>query len=78
METSFTKRYTFKALVIVALILGITFFYLNHIDFISNAITEGKMSPSNIAYAILQLIGGIIIPILFVMPSMFAFGRIRL
>lgn len=78
METSFTKRYMFKSLMIIALILGITFFYLNHIDFISSALEYGKMNMSNIAYAVLQIIGGLVIPAVFIIPSMFSFGRIRL
>ena len=78
MESSFTKRYLFKSLIILAIILGVTFFYVNHIDFMSSAIEHGKMNFSNIAYSILQIVGGLIIPAVFIIPSMFPFGRIRL
>ncbi len=78
MGASFTKRYMFKALISVSFILGIVFFYVNHIDFISSAIEYGKMNVANIGYALLRIVGGIIIPALFIIPSMFEFGRIKL
>ncbi|MBR4721242.1 MAG: hypothetical protein IK057_05715 [Clostridia bacterium] len=78
METSFTKRYTFKALISLSLILGIIFFYVDHIDFISSAIEYGKMNVSNIGYALLRIVGGIFIPAIFIIPSMFEYARIRL
>ena len=78
METSFTDRYIFKALILLSLILSITFFYIDHIDFISSAIEFGKMNISNIGYALLRIIGGIIIPALFIIPSMFEYSRIKL
>lgn len=78
MESSFTKRYIFKTLMAISLILGIIFFYLNHIDFISSAIEYGKMNIPNIAYALLRVIGGMFIPMIFIVPSVFEYGRIRL
>ena len=78
METSFTKRYLFKALIATSLILGIVFFYFDHIDFISSAIEYGKMNVSNVAYALSAIISVLIIPAIFVIPSMFEFGRIKL
>lgn len=78
METSFTKRYAFKILISVSFILGIVFFYVNHIDFISSAIEYGKMNVSNLGYALLRIVGGLIIPATFIIPSMFEYGRIKL
>ena len=72
MENSFAKRYAFKALISTSLILGIIFFYWNHIEFISRAFEYGKMNLSNLFYALLRIVGGLII------PSMFEYGRIRL
>lgn len=78
METSFTDRYIFKALILLSFLLGITFFYVDHIDFISSAIEYGKMNVSNVGYTLLRIVGGIIIPALFIIPSMFEYARIRL
>lgn len=78
MEASFTKRYIFKTLISASFILGVVFFYVNHIDFISSAIEYGKMNVANIGYALLKIVGGLIIPAIFIIPSMFEYGRIRL
>lgn len=78
MGVSFIKRYIFKSLITISLILGIVFFYVNHIDFISSAIEFGKMNLSNIGYALLRIVGCIIIPALLIIPSMFEYARIKL
>ncbi|MCR4718293.1 MAG: hypothetical protein K5768_01530 [Firmicutes bacterium] len=78
MENSFTQRYTFKFLMVLSLICGFIFFYMNNIDFISAAIEYGKMNIPNIGYAFLRIFGGLFIPIVFIVPSMFEFGRIKL
>ncbi|MBR4724110.1 MAG: hypothetical protein IK072_05205 [Clostridia bacterium] len=78
MENSFIQRYTFKFLMTLAFISGFVFFYMNNIDFISVAIEYGKMNIPNIAYAFLRIFGGVFIPVVFIVPSMFEFGRIKL
>lgn len=78
MENSFAQRYTFKFLMVLSLISGFVFFYMNNIDFISAAMEYGKMNIPNIAYAFLRIFGGLFIPLVFIVPSMFEFGRIKL
>ena len=78
MENSFTQRYTFKFLMLLSLVSGLIYFYTNHIDFISVAMEYNKMNVSNIAYAFLRIFGGIFIPVVFIVPSMFEYGRIKL
>ena len=78
MEISFTQRYTFKFLMVLSFISGFIYFYMNNIDFISAAIEYGKMNVPNIGYAFLRIFGGIFIPVVFIVPSMFEFGRIKL
>lgn len=78
MENSFTQRYTFKFLMFLSLISGFIFFYMNNVDFISVAIEYGKMNIPNVGYAFLRIFGGLFIPLVFIVPSMFEFGRVKL
>lgn len=78
MEVSFAQRYFFKFLVFTSLIAGLIFFYTNHIDFISVAMKYNKMNIPNIAYALLRIFGGIFIPVIFIVPSLFEYGRVKL
>jgi hypothetical protein len=63
---------------VLSLIFGFIFFYMNNIDFISAAIENGRMNVPNIAYIFLRIFGGLFIPLVFIVPSMFEFGRIKL
>lgn len=78
MENSFTQRYTFKFLMVLSLLFGFIFFYMNNIDFISAAMENGKLNVPNIAYIFLRIFGGLFLPLVFIVPSMFEFGRIKL
>ena len=78
MENSFIERYVFKFLMVVSFICGFIYFYMNNIDFISAAIEYGKMNIPNIGYSFLRIFGGLLIPVTFIVPSMFEFGRIKL
>ena len=78
MGNYFVKRYLFKSLMIISLILSILFFYINHMNFIDVALKFGVMNIPNIAYSILRIAGGLFIPAVFLVPSAFEYGRIRL
>ena len=78
MENSFVQRYTFKFLMFLSLISGLIFLYSNHIDFISAAMEYNKMNVSNIGYVFLRIFGGVFIPLVFIVPSFFEYGRIKL
>ena len=78
MENSLKKRYIFKSLMLLSLISGLFYFYMNHIDFISSALAYNKMNVSNIGYTFLRMFGGIFLPVVFIVPSMFEYGRIKL
>ena len=78
MEDFFIQRYTFKFLMFLSLVAGLVYLYTDHIDFISAAMEYNKMNVSNFGYVLLRIIGGVFIPAVFIVPSMFEFGRIRL
>ena len=78
MEDNFTQRYIFKLLMFVALISGLVFFYVDHFDFIAASIEYSKINVSNIGYMLLRIFGGILLPMVFIVPSLFEFGRIKL
>ena len=72
------KRNLITTLMIVSLLFGILMLVTNHLDFIIAAVEYGKMNVPNIAYSLLRLISLIIIPGIFIVPSFFPYGRIRL
>ena len=77
MEDNFTQRYIFKFLMFLALISGLVFFYVDHFDFITKAMQTNNLNAPNIVYIILRLFG-ILLPMVFIVPSFFEFGRIKL
>lgn len=77
MEENFTQRYIFKFLMLVALISGLIFFYIDHFDFIVTATETNNFNIPNIGYTFLRLFG-ILLPMVFIVPSLFEFGRIKL
>lgn len=74
----YTKRAIFLALMIVSLLTGALFFVTNNIDFIIAAVDQDKFHIPNIAYAITRTISGVLLPAVFVAPTMFPYGRIKL
>ncbi len=78
MQDMYTKRGIFIALMITSLALGIAFFASNNFNFIAKAAQEGVLHIPNIAYAITRIISCIILPLIFISPSMFEFGQIKL
>lgn len=63
---------------LLSLIAGLVFFYTNHVEFVSAALEYNKMNIPNLCYVLLRIIGGLFIPAVFIMPSLFEFGRIKL
>ena len=78
MEDNFIQRYMFKFLMFIALISGLIYFYVDHFDFIIKSFQEGALHISNIAYILLRFFGVILLPVVFIVPSFFEFGRIKL
>jgi len=74
----YTKRYSFITLMTISLLSGILFFCTNHIDFISAAFQYHKLNIPNIAYILMRIINCIFIPAIFLVPSLFPFGRIKM
>ena len=77
MEENFTQRSIFKLLMFLALICGLIFFYTDHFDFIITALQTSKFNVPNIGYVFLRFFG-ILLPLTFIVPSFFEFGRIKL
>lgn len=67
----------FLVLMFTCLLFGIIFFATNNLDFIINAITYSKASLPNIAYWLTKFVGTLIIPIIFLVPSVSRFERIK-
>lgn len=73
-----TKRSFVIVFMLISLFFGILMFATNHIDFIIAAVEYNRVNIPNLAYILLRIISAIILPMLFIVPSFFAFGRIRL
>ena len=78
MDDLYTRRVIFLALMIVSLLTGGLFFVTNNIDFFIAALDQNKFHIPNIAYTITRTISGILLPLVFVAPTMFPYGRIKL
>ncbi len=77
MNSMYTKRKLFIVLISVSLLSGVLLLATNHLDFLIAAVEYGKMNVPNIAYFFLRLISSVILPAVFIVPSLFPFGRIR-
>ncbi len=77
-QNPFVIRRIFRTLMVISLILGLGFFVTNNLDFIINAITYGKATIPNVAYWFSKIIGTILIPLVFLLPSFERFDRIRM
>lgn len=78
MTDIYVKRGIFLALMIASLALGALFFVSNNLDFIVAASQQGKFHLPNISYVLARTISGILLPLIFIAPSMFEFGQIKL
>lgn len=77
MGNLYTKRWYFYTLMVVSLAFGIVFFTSNNLDFIIAATEIDKFHFQNIAYAITRSVGGIVLPLVFIAPSVTQFSKIK-
>lgn len=77
-QNTFTIHRVFRTLMVISLVLGLGFFVTNNLDFIINAITYGKATLPNVAYWLSKIVGTILIPLVFLLPSFERFERIRM
>lgn len=73
----YTIHLLFLVLMSVAAVSGFVFMFTNNIDFIIEALNQGKFNLSNVSYCISKVIVGILIPLTFIIPSQTGMGRIR-
>lgn len=77
MTNTYTHRSLFTTIMTVSLISGILMLATNHLDFIISAVEYNKLNIANIAYFILRIISAVILPAIFIVPSLFPYGRMR-
>lgn len=77
MKDTYASRHLYYAFTAVSLLMGCIFFFTNHLDFIIAIIDTHKFNIPNIAYTLIKIVGAMIIPAFFLVPSMFEFGRIK-
>ena len=77
MSDLYTKRWYFYTLMAVSLAFGTVFFSTNNLEFIIAATEFKKLHFSNIAYAVTRSLNGIVLPLIFVAPSITQFSRIK-
>lgn len=75
---SFAVHSIFRTLMAVSLILGLGFFVTNNLDFLINSITYEQATLPNLAYWLSKIVGPILIPLVFLLPSVALFERIRM
>ena len=75
---SFMIHRIFRTLMVISLVFGLGFFVTNNLDFLINAITYGQATLPNIAYWLSKIVGPILIPLVFLLPSVALFERIRM
>lgn len=73
----YTINRGFTTLMSVSLLTGLVFLFSNNLDFIVEAMNQGKYNFSNAAYSVLRIILGIIIPCVYIVPSRNEMGRMR-
>lgn len=73
----FSIHRKFIVLMCVALVAGAGFFVTNNLDFLISAITYGKASLPNVAYWLSKCVGTILIPAVFIVPSIPHLDRIK-
>ena len=77
MGGNYVKQNVVRGFMIAALLLGIAFFVTNHLDFIIAAFESTKFNVPNVCYAILRMFPCIILPTIFIAPSLFPYSRIK-
>lgn len=78
MTDMYVKRGIFLALMIASIIAGSLFFLFDNINFIIKAIDQNIFFFPNICYCLTRVFSGILLPAIFIAPSMFEFGQIKL
>lgn len=78
MKRGYPKQFYITGLMIAALLAGIVFFITNHIDFIIAAFENTKFNVPNVSYAFIRLFTCIILPTIFIAPSLFPYSRVRI
>ncbi len=78
MSDMYVKRGVFIALMIASFIAGVLFFVTDNINFIIKAVDQNIFFFPNICYAMIRIVSGMLFPLMFIAPSMFEFGQIKL
>lgn len=78
MNQSYVKQNVVSGFMIASLLLGIVFFVTNHLDFIIAAFENTKFNVPNVCYAILRMFSCIILPTIFIAPSLFPYSKIKI
>ena len=78
MNEGYVKQNVVRGFMIASLLLGIVFFVTNHLDFIIAAFENSKYNVPNVCYAILRLFSCIILPTIFIAPSLFPYSKIKI
>lgn len=73
----YTISRIFFALMLASLLAGFIFMFSNNLDFIIEALNQGKFNVPNIAYSLLKLVIGIFLPCAFLVPFQSDMGRIN-
>lgn len=76
-QNFYTIHRIFIALMVVSLISGFVFLATNTLDFIIEALNQSKFTFSNAAYSFSKIVGGIMLPLIFIVPSQHELGRIK-
>ncbi len=74
----YAYRTAFTLLMLFSALAGLIFLVLNNLDFIIAALSNGKFHIPNMAYSISRILSGILLPFIFVAPSLFRFGRVKM
>lgn len=77
MTNTYTQRSLFSTIMAISLLAGILMLATNHLDFIISAVEYDKLNIPNIAYFLTRIISAVILPAIFIVPSLFPYGRIR-
>ncbi|MBE7015347.1 MAG: hypothetical protein E7417_00770 [Ruminococcaceae bacterium] len=78
MRHQYPKQFYVTGLMILSVVLGAGFFIDNHLDFIIAAFETAKFNVPNVSYAFIRTITCLLLPTIFIAPSLFPYSRIRI
>lgn len=78
MRYHYPKKFYVTGLMILSVALGAFFFIDNHLDFIIAAFETAKFNVPNMAYAIIRIFTCLLLPTIFIAPSLFPYSRVRI